>query len=194
MRISSTYLACSFVVICINASEAKQINLANKTEPDGEYEISFCARPSLDASKGLPGHAFVSFSHSNSTGRDFLSIGHTVASGASPVAAAWTLFSGSIEGRLKQEVYTAAVHQCLQVLVNKDDYQKALSLTQSPLTKIGITRGNDIVMQAYKLGAEDCVSWMVSVAEKLKTKGLKIPNRNVTDTPMKYMEKLIAAN
>jgi hypothetical protein len=187
----------TILLLCCSPSYAappKRIDLSNKTDPTGEYELGFCARPSPNSTKGWPGHAFVSFSHSTAGGRDFIAIGHTLRAGTSPAEAGWSLFGNPVGGRLKEENYTSALADCLVVKVNKDDYDRAYALTQSPLSKLGLVRGNTIVFQAYKLGAEDCVDFTVSLAKTLEARGLKVPPRNNLERPMDYLKRLVAAN
>lgn len=100
-------------------SSAKAIDLRNATEASGEYEISFCARPSPDTVKRLPGHAFVAFSFKpREGGRTFLAIGHTVQAGVSPVDAAWSYFGGAVPGYLAEEKYSAAMTTCRPYVVS----------------------------------------------------------------------------
>jgi hypothetical protein len=176
------------------AAPPKKINLANQSEPTGVYELGFCSRPSPVSSKGWPGHAFVSFSHSTSAGHDFMSIGHTITAGTSSAAAGWSLFGSAVGGLLKAENYTSVLENCLLVVVNKQDYDRAHALTVSPLQTMGLVRGPAIVFQAYKLASEDCVGFTISVAETLKSKGLKVPARNSLEGPASYIQRLIAAN
>src|SRR5262245_30826125 len=88
--LATAVLAAAGVVIVggpSNAAPPKKIDLSNKTDPSGEYELGFCSRPSPVSSKGWPGHAFVSYSRQAAGGRDFMSIGHTITAGTSPVSA-----------------------------------------------------------------------------------------------------------
>jgi hypothetical protein len=83
--------------------------------------------------RGLPGHAFVSFSSKNATGeRDFLAVGRTIPKG-SEATAAWSYFTGEpIAGFLGQERYSSGMQECLLVKVNKGPYEVARSLTEGP--------------------------------------------------------------
>lgn len=160
-----------------------------------EYEVGFCVRPSPDTVKNLPGHAFVTISVlAPSKQRTFLGIGHTVQPGTSPVSATWSYFGDSISGYLAEEKYTSAMQACLVAKVDRAEYEKVLALTQNPLATMGITPTSSPVMQAYKLGSEDCVGFMIGVANVLKGKGLKVPARGATELPLKYMQRLILSN
>lgn len=171
------------------------IDLRTRTDVTGEYEIGFCVRPTPDTAKNLPGHAFVTFSVSPpKKQRTFLSIGHTVQPGTSPVSAAWSYFGESIPGYLAEEKYTSAMQACLVAKVDKEDYERGLALTKDPLASMGITSPALPVLQAYKLGSEDCVSFMIDVANVLNYKGLKVPSRGAMELPMKYMQRLIGSN
>ena len=121
-------------------AHAKTIDLSTRTDPLGEFDLAFCSRPSPDSAKGWPGHAFVSFSWKRPNGdRDFTAIGHTVTPGTSVPAATWSLFGSPISGWLRDERYTAVLQNCLEVRVNKEDYDRAHALTQSPLQALGLS-------------------------------------------------------
>jgi hypothetical protein len=192
MRIAVTMF---FAVLLGGTAWSKDIDLSTRSDPDGSFQIGFCARPSPDTFKGWPGHAFVSYTHRKPRGEiQFTAIGHTVTAGVSPVRAAWSLFGSSVSGLLKEEVYSATLQNCLLVKVDRENYERAFELTKSPLQKLGIVRDASPVFETYKLGAEDCVSWMTAVALTLRSKGIVVPTRGNTDIPMSYMQKFIAAN
>jgi|SRR5262245_35848414 len=176
------------------AAPPKKIDLSNKTDPSGEYELGFCSRPSPVSSKGWPGHAFVSYSHKTAGGHAFMAIGHTIPAETSPVSAGWSLFGSPVSGLLKEENYTSVLENCLIVKVNKDDYERAYAHTVSPLTKLGLVRGATTVFQAYQLADEDCVGFTIAVAKTLVQRGLKVPDRNGLEGPASYITRLIAAN
>jgi hypothetical protein len=173
------------------SASAKVIDLATMSEPGG-YEISFCARTSPDTDK--PGHAFVAFSKkADNNKREFLSIGHTVGAGTSTASASWSYFGSAVPGVLKEEIYTSIRQNCLTAKVNSSDYASAKALTTSPLAKMGIG-ANGPVIEAYKLGANDCMTFLSAVAQTLVPRGLKVPVRGATELPMDYIERFIAAN
>ncbi len=176
-------------------SAAKTVDLSTRTEEDGQFEIAFCARPSPDTKRGLPGHMFVSFSQLRTGGkREFLAIGHTVAPGTAAGAAAWSYFGEPISGYLAEERYSSIGQDCLLVVVNQDDYSKAYAMTNDPLAAMGIVRSNEPVLQAYKLGEDDCMTFLIRVAHLLRPRGLKVPERGATELPMVYVGRLIASN
>lgn len=188
-------LVCLAVVSASAAAQAAEIDLSTMSDPSGTYNVAFCARPSPDAA-GLPGHMFVSFSHEahGSSERDFLAVGHTVSAGVGPAQAAWSYFGGPVSGLLKEENYSAIKQQCLDVQVNKVDYDAARALATPALQQMGVTAPGGTVFQAYKLGDEDCISFATTVAKILEPRGLKVPKRNGTELPMDYMERFIEAN
>lgn len=172
----------------------KTIDLSNMTDPAGVFDVAFCARPSPDAS-GKPGHAFVSYSRKLPTGgRDFLAIGHTVSAGAGVGGPVWSYFGSPVSGLLKEELYTSVKQNCLDVKVNQADYLKARALIVDPLAKMGVTPAEGTVFQAYKLGAQDCMTFLIAVAQTLKPLGLKVPERGATELPMAYVKRLSDAN
>lgn len=173
---------------------AKTIDLRRMTEASGEYQISFCARPSPGAS-GLPGHAFVAFSKRTPGGDwTFHSIGKTIAAGTTPVDAAWSYFGSPVSGLLKPEVHTSALQTCLTASVSSKDYHAAEALAENPLARYGLGLSSDPVFEFYKLGTEDCISFVIDVASILKAAGLKAPTRHALDTPVEYVEALIQVN
>lgn len=188
-----TLVFCLTISISARAA-AKEIDLTNISDPSGIYNIAFCARPSPDAT-GKPGHAFVSFSHLPHGGkRDFLAIGHTVAAGVDPAEAVWSFFGTPVSGVLGEEKYTSIKQQCLDTEVNKVEYDQARALAKPALDLMGIAQPGNTVFQAYKLGDEDCMTFMMQVANILKPRGLNVPPRSAGETPMLYIERFIEAN
>lgn len=187
----------AFIVVCVvlvGNVAAKELDLRTMSDQTGEYNVAFCARPSPDAT-GKPGHAFVSYSHVLPGGdREFLSIGHTVAAGVTPPSAIWSYFGSSVSGLLKEELYTSIRQNCLDVQVNKVDYDRARALASSPLSLLGIVPADGIVLEAYKLGADDCMTFLIDVANSLRSKGLKVPARHTGELPMPYVQRLSDAN
>src|ERR1700752_4782173 len=96
-----------FIAFVPALGRAETIDLTNMSEL-AAYEVSFCARPSPDTVKRLPGHAFVAFSQATSGRRDFTAIGHTIPAG-SEMAAAWSYFGVPTTGLLAEEIYTDAL-------------------------------------------------------------------------------------
>jgi hypothetical protein len=191
--VSGCFLALSFLTTS-HQSNAKAIDLSNMTDPTGVYNVAFCVRPSPDAT-GKPGHAFVAYSHAKPNGdRDFVAIGHTVGAGVGPVSASWSYFGSPVSGLLKEERYTSIKQNCLDATVNKADFIQARALAEDPLFKLGLTAQPGTVFEAYKLGDSDCMTFLTSVAETLKSKGLKVPARGATELPMAYMVRFVAAN
>ena len=171
------------------------LDLRTSSDVSGEYEIGFCARPSPDTTKQLPGHAFVSFSIKSQDGRrTFKAIGHTVQSGVSGASAAWSYFGDRVDGYLKEEKFTSAMQSCLVAKVNLSDYERAFALTKNALASMGAIPSDVPVFEFYKLGEDDCLSFMMNVANLLVSKGLKVPKRNPTELPLSYIQRFIEAN
>ena len=99
-----------------------------------------------------------------------------------------------MNGLLKEERYTSIRQNCLDVDVNKADYQRALAYTANPLAQLGIGSPGDIVLQAYKLGNEDCMAFAINVAKALESSGLKVPARRAMELPTDYIQRLSDAN
>ncbi|RWB35801.1 MAG: hypothetical protein EOQ41_03040 [Mesorhizobium sp.] len=181
-------------IVIASSARAKDIDLRNQTDTDREYNVAFCARPS-PGSTGLPGHMFVAFSSVTATGeRTFVALGHTVGADVSPATAVWSYFGSPVDGLLKQEMYTAIEQQCLSARVNKSDFNRALALTENPLASLGLSAASDTVLQEYRLGAEDCMTFATGVAQVLVSRGLVVPDRGSAETPMDYLKRLIDAN
>jgi hypothetical protein len=191
-----------FYIGClVSPSIAQQIDLRIRSDHTGDqYEVGFCGRPSPPGEKiphTLPGHAFVMFSHWSTSGkRTFLSIGHTISPGTSRVEAAWSFFGSPVSGYLSEERYTSVRQKCLTAKVNKREYDMAYSLTKSPLEKLGLYLKGSPVLEAYTLGANDCLSFIIDVAKTLQAAGLslKVPGREKTELPLTYIQRLIDMN
>jgi hypothetical protein len=190
-------LLCFFYTVLAFAEPHKVVDFRNKSDADGVVrEISFCGRPSPDTLKKLPGHAFVAFSSIEPSGkREYLAIGHTTK--APPINALLTYIGiiNSVPGFLAEEKYTASKEECLVVGVNKDKFNKAISLAKSPLDNF-FPNLNDRppLLLSYKLGDADCMSFMISVARLFEPDGLNIPPRAATELPLIYIRRFIDSN
>ncbi|MFC0048574.1 hypothetical protein [Rheinheimera tilapiae] len=185
----------TFAFLLMSASAiGKTINLRNKSDSDGGVrEISFCARPS-PATTGLPGHAFVVFAQTALGGKSkFRAIGHTVFS----VGDAILSYKGIIpaNGALVNENYTAIKQECLTVQVNASEFETTYLDTTQPLAVLGIKFDEKHPIQkSYSLSENDCMDFMLNIANRYKVKGINIPKRNQSDLPLPYLRKLIEAN
>ncbi|HAS6793744.1 TPA: hypothetical protein N3C02_004219 [Vibrio parahaemolyticus] len=78
--------------------------------------------------------------------------------------------------------------------MNKADYERAFELAASPLEKLGLAGDNDLVLRSYALSENDCMTFMIEVADELKPLGLNVPARGEIELPLKYMERVISSN
>ena len=173
---------------------SKTIDLRNKTDTDGgTREISFCARPSPDK-PGLPGHAFVAFAQVDKNGGVmFRALGHTVFSVSDALLSYNELIPAT--GALVSEKYTSIKQECLTIQVNNAEYQSAYTQATQPLAALGVKFDESKPIQkTYALGINDCMDFMVTVANRFTQSGLKIPKREPTDLPLPYLRKFIDAN
>lgn len=176
------------------AQATRTIDLRKMSDVEGNFSVAFCARPSPDTALKLPGHMFVTYSLQDKSGnRTFRAIGHTTSDPGGALLSYSKLFSPA-SGYLKEEVYTDAMQRCLEVYVNKADYDSAWKLSTSPLAKLGITDSGTPLLLAYRLGAEDCMGFALGVAKLFQSRGLVIPTRGSTEIPLMYMRRLIDAN
>jgi hypothetical protein len=123
-----------------------------------------------------------------------MAIGHTVAAGTSATSAIWSYFGTPVQGLLKEELYTSIKQDCLDLRVNQEDFRQARSLAEDPLQKIGLTAREGTVFESYKLGEQDCMTFLIAVARTLESTGLKVPARGRTELPMQYIVRFISAN
>ena len=188
-----TFLVATVLLLSAPPSEARDKDLRTKTDAAGVTEISFCARPSPN-SFGFPGHAFVAFSD-QSAGGSFRSVGHTVAPETGAAAALFTYFGGgSVAGQQVEERYSHLKQDCLTLQVDREVYQKSISAARPTLTVLGIPDQAAASVERYSLSGNDCMDFIMRVAQPLKPAGLSIPPRGATDTPLDYIRKLTAAN
>ena len=106
----------------------------------------------------------------------------------------WSYFGSPISGLLEEELYTSVKQKCLDVKVNQEDFRRARAIAEDRLRKMGLTDKAGVVLQAYKLGSEDCMTFLMAVADVLKVRGLKVPARGPVELPTAYVERLIEAN
>ncbi len=174
------------------AGPHRVLDLRKRSDP-ADYEIGLCARPSPDSALNLPGHAFVSFSSkSGGQPRRYVAVGHTTNAGLGRVLLSYVKPLGPVPGHLAEELYTSTKEQCLVAKVDKEAFEKAMDLTRDPLSKLGILTSTDEVRIAYSLGAQDCMTFMTTVARTIGS--IKIPPRLETDLPLAYLRKLIEQN
>jgi hypothetical protein len=179
----------TFGLIFSQEADAKTINLATMSEGGGPYEISFCGRPSPN-SRGFPGHAFVSFSKGTGASRVFRSLGLTVGGTVSPVSAAMSFFGPSVSGIVTEENFTHIRQECLSVIVNKADFDRAYSQALPLFVQLGVSTESTLRTEAYKLGENDCITFAYNIAAALKPAGLNVPKREMLDRPIGYIQKL----
>ena len=156
--------------------------------------LSFCARPSPDSGLAIPSHAFVSWSQVPAAGkRGYKAVG--TVSGLQPKALVG--FSRSITPvpmELTQGDYVSLVERCLNLLVSKTDYQRALKLGQSSLAQIASTIPSQSVSAVYSLPPEDCLTMFVEVMKLFGNKGIALPPRRPSEMPLAYMRRLVEQN
>jgi hypothetical protein len=174
------------------------LNLARMSEPDGaEYEVSFCARPSPDTPKNLPGHAFVAYSVRRPSGlRSYAAIGHTT---HAPAALTLLTYNGilrtAVAGGLEEEKYSAARANCLVVKVNRPEYERALNLARDYYTgQLPSSSTSQVTALSYTLGAQDCMTFMIRVARIFTAQGLVLPERGAAELPLDYVRRMISSN
>jgi hypothetical protein len=191
----SVFVVVAIMMLAIPAALAREKDLRTQTDASGVTEIGFCARPSPN-SWGFPGHAFVSFSEQRAGQRRiFRAVGHTVAPSITAPAAVFTYFGGgSVAGQQAEERFTHLKQACLTVQVDRARYQDALMAARPTLVILGIPDNVAASAERYSLSGNDCLDFMIRVAQTLRAAGLVVPSRTSTDTPMTFVQKLIAAN
>lgn len=185
----AAYLAACLCIVAASNVDAKTIDLSTMTEIGGPYEISFCERPS-PSSSGFPGHAFVALSEGAGNNRKFVSLGLTVQSGVGTVDAALSYFGVNVGGIVKEEQYSHIRQECLNVKVNSDAYRRAYDETQSALNLAGTIPGGLARFESYRLGSNDCITFVNTVATVLIPTGLRVPERQASDLPIDFIEKI----
>lgn len=182
-----------FVAVVLGAApvNAQTLDLRRSSDIGGLTEISFCSRPSPN-SFGFPGHSFVAFSQTRSSGaRSFRAVGHTVGRDASTTAIVFSYFGGrSVQGAQAEELYTHLKQACMIVMVDRSDYETAITAARPTLTALGIPDDDARFLERYSLNGNDCIDFIIRVARTLQNAGLRVPARTATDTPASYISKL----
>lgn len=182
-------LICLLVTSPVLAAPHKELDLRTLSDPSGEHSISLCARPS--PSGNVPGHAFVVYSvKPPGKDRKILSLGFTTSSGPSKAVLSYKGWLTTTDGYLGEERYTSIKEECLVVHVDKAVFDQAWGLAY-PLASIPALADLQL-MAAYKLSANDCLTFMSKVAVALK--GVKVPARGTTELPLDYVRRLIESN
>ena len=193
-RFKALGLFCIIMTIA-NISVGKTIDLRTSTDADGtEREISYCARPSPDTAKNIPGHAFLVFGVIPKKMKPtFRAIGHTTFSPGAAIVSFTGLLTA--DGAVVEERYTSVKQQCLVTKVNKAAYDAAYASANQPLGVIGIVFDETQPYGlAYSLGVDDCMNFMISVAKRFMPQGLQVPARGTTELPMAYIRRMIDFN
>lgn len=179
--------------LAATAAPHRERDLRNQTDSTGEYSISLCSRPSPGPA-GLPGHAFIAYSHLPPGGspRKFLALGFTTAAGPIEGLLSFSSRLATPQGFLGEEMFTHVKENCLVLLVNQADFERAYALA----TPYGaIPRLQDLrYMARYSLGTNDCMTFAISTAKLFEGKGVKVPARGPLETPQAYVRRLIDAN
>ena len=176
--------------LCV-AAPHKRLDLRNKTDANGEYSVSLCARSS-DGPMKLPGHAFVSYNF-KPTGKEWRSfaLGFTTNSAVKGMLS-YSKLLAQPAGYLNEEMYSSVNENCLLLLVNESDFNKAMSRAQ-PFHTIPALASLKYTA-VYSLTSNDCITFMTEVAGEFKPRGVNVPVRSATDLPLVYLRKLIDAN
>jgi len=175
--------------------EAKEIDLRKSTDRVGITEIDFCARPSPNE-LGFPGHSFVILAERDQ-GKplQFRAIGQTVAPGVGVPGVVFSYFTGEpVAGLQAEEVFTHVKQACLSVLVDRTVYNNAVQAARPALVLLGLPDNLAAYVESYRLGDNDCITFLMNVANTVKAAGLKVPPRTASDRPLGYVQKLIAFN
>ncbi|BBB66580.1 hypothetical protein UNDYM_2327 [Undibacterium sp. YM2] len=175
--------------ICI-ASPHKQIDLRNQTDADGEYTVSICSRPS-PGPEGLPGHMFVAYSFKpTDQDRKVIALGYTTRAGLIQGVLSFSALLTMPSGYLGEENFTHMEEQCLELLVNKNDFDHAWSIAQ-PFYNLPALSSVQYA-GIYSLTNNDCETFATQVARTFNS--LVVPQRKILDLPEAYVRKLIDAN
>jgi hypothetical protein len=195
MQILLVFTLFLFNVVAI-AAPYKSVDARKQTDADGNLRsLSFCARTSPDTATGIPGHAFVGFGVVSQNGeRLYSAVGHTTFDPAGALLSYSKLFSPAA-GALVEEKYTSVQENCLVVLVNKAAYDQAYDMTKDYLSgQAPSFSGNIKTLLAYRLGAEDCVTFVTRTLKTLEPLGIKVPVRKSTELPLVYIRRVIESN
>lgn len=179
--------------LAANAGPHRQLDLRNQSDAGGEYSVLLCSRPS-PAPAGLPGHAFVAYSHQPPIGgkRIFFALGFTTSASAVKGLLSYSALLAKPAGYLDEENFSHVKEQCLVLLVNRPDFEKAYA---KAVPYAGVPALDNLRYAAvYSLTRNDCVTFLVSVAGLFTARGLKVPERNLLDLPEVYLRKLIDGN
>ena len=187
------------ITLCgaLEAAPHDVLDLRTHSDSDGGVrEVALCARPSPSAALGLPGHMFVGYSLVlPDRPRAYLALGHTTQAPASGALLSYSRLMPAVSGTISDERYTATLERCLVVRVNKPDFDRAYSFAVARVDQFSSDPSAwPPITLSYRLGSQDCVNFVVEVAEHFKSRGLKVPARGATEFPMSYVRRLIDEN
>ena len=178
------------------AAAHREIDVGAQSQPDGmTYQVSLCARPSVDTPKNKPGHAFVGFSRSRPGGeRTYTALGHTTFAGTAAALLSYQGYLGSVPGYISAERYSHVNERCLVINTSKELYERAwrIAAGYKAILEAEFEPGEGISLD-YSLGADDCMAFANSVAIVFAP-AVKIPSRGATELPMDYVRRLIDSN
>lgn len=180
-----------------SATPHKVIDLRTHTDGDGgAREISFCARPSPDVPFSIPGHMFVAYSlEYRDRPRAFVALGHTTNAPPLNALLSYLQVFPSVPGSISTERYTAILERCLVVRVNKTEFERAYSFAAARADHFSSDPNNwPPITVSYRLGATDCMNFVIDVAKQFAPQGVTLPVRGASELPTAYVRRLIDAN
>lgn len=140
-----------------------------------KYFVAFCA------DGGVPGHAFISIGRESSSSSSSINDGVWGLYPSSSSQGAKSFVIGAVPGYLKDD-FLRNVDYVLSVEVGKDDYDRVKSTINKWKNK------------NYELLENDCLSFVIEVANILSGK-ITIPQRQGFENfPAKYLKNLIDSN
>jgi hypothetical protein len=176
--------------------QAHTLDFRKQPDPDGRYSMAICARPSPDSVAGIPPHAFVVWRQvTNQVEHMSIAVGYAPNDALKPLIGSSTSLR-SDENHSSQELYGrgSSVEPCLELVVNKREFDAAATQARAPLRRMGATHAESAAALVYSLGQEDASEFVTEMAARFSSRGLYVPRRRLGEPPLAFVRRLIDAN
>ena len=175
-------------------SQARELDLRKRADPDGTYSLSFCARPFPDSALSVPPHAFVAFSHLSATGKRFVRAIGTATLASSNTLLAFSTKISPIPAELEEQAQAMLTERCLTLMVNRAEYQHIMRLAETSSTGEASATSVQPISANYGLSAEGCVELFVRVITPFRDRTVALTPRGHSEPPLAYLRRVIDQN
>jgi hypothetical protein len=86
------------------------------------------------------------------------------------------------------------VEPCLELVINKREFDAAVNLARTPLKRLGTAKTEPTSVMVYSVGQEDASEFITEMVVRFSDRGLYVPRRRSGEPPLAFVRRLIDAN